>query len=167
VAMAHDIRDGNVLTFTTRYQQNLDAYKRMWESIPFDADGCKHAPVFNDEMPDYLSRLVGRTVTAAEWQGPQRWEGEETAGGKIVAAPPRPAEVSVQIDDYQDALQRLTKCLVRLLGHPTITSLVFADYKHNDDPYWLHTLGELEEHAKLMLEFAQQAPAALHIMRDR
>src|SRR5262245_51815270 len=135
--MAHNIRDGNVLTLTTRYQQNLDAYNRMWESIPFDADGIKHAPVCDDEMPDYLSRLVGRTVTAAEWQASQRWGWEQIAGGKIVAAPPRLAEVSVRIDDYQDALQRLTKCLVRLLGHPTITSLAFADYKYNENQYWL------------------------------
>src|SRR5262249_61273833 len=139
VAMAHDIRDGNVLTFTTRYQQNLDAYKRMWESIPFDADGCKHAPVFNDEMPDYLSRLVGRTVTAAEWQASQRWEWEQIAGGKIVAAPPRPAEESVQIDDYQDALRRLIKCLGPRLKHPTLTSLSFADYKPNQRPFLLPT----------------------------
>jgi hypothetical protein len=156
----------NVRALTTRHQQLLDAYKRMWESIPFDADGCKHAPVCNDEMPGYLSRLVGRTVTAAEWQAAQRWEWEQAVGGKIVAAPSRPAEVSVQVDDYQDALRRLTKCFVRLLGHPAISNLVFADYKFNEDQYWLHTLGELEEHAKLMLEFTQQAPAALRVMRD-
>ena len=157
----------NVRTLTTRHQQLLDAYKRMWESIPFDADGCKHAPVCNDEMPGYLGRLIGRTVTAAEWQAAQRWEWEQAVGGKIVAAPSRPAEVSVQVEDYQDALRRLTKCLVRLLGHPAISNLVFDDYKFNEDQYWLHTLGELEEHAKLMLEFVQQAPAALHVMRDR
>jgi len=40
-------------------------------SIPVDADGCKDAPVCDDEMPDYLSHLVGRTVTAAEWQAAQ------------------------------------------------------------------------------------------------
>jgi hypothetical protein len=89
----HD--DGNVRTFTTRYQQILDTYKQMWETIPADADGCKYAPACDDEMPGYLSRLVGRTVTAAEWQAAQRWEWEQIAGGKIVAAPPRPAEVSV------------------------------------------------------------------------
>ena len=161
----HD--DGNVRTLTTRYQQVLDAYKQMWETVPVDADGCKHAPVFDDEMPGYLSRLVGRTVTAAEWQAAQRWEWEQVAGGKIVAVPPRPAEVSVQIDDYQDALRRLTKRLVQLLGHRTIANLVFADYEFNEDQYWLHTLGELEEHAKLMLEFAQQAPAALYGVRER
>ncbi|HVI64209.1 MAG TPA: hypothetical protein VM910_16735 [Bradyrhizobium sp.] len=159
----HD--DSNVRTLTTRYQQILDAYKRMWESIPVDADGCKHAPVCDDEMPDYLSHLVGRTVTAAEWQAAQRWEWEQIAGGKIVAALPRPAEVSVQIDDYQDALQRLIKRLVQLLGHPTIANLVFADYEFNEDQYWLHTLGELEAAAKLMLEFAKQAPATLYVMR--
>src|SRR5262245_32815043 len=91
-------------------------------------------------MPDRLSRLVGRTVTVAEWQAAQRWEWEQAVGGKIIAAPSRPAEVSVQIDDYQDALRRLTKRLVRLLGHPAITTLVFADYKFNEDQYWLHTL---------------------------
>ena len=99
----------NVRTLTTRHQQLLDAYKRMWESIPFDADGCKHAPVCNDEMPGYLGRLIGRTVTAAEWQAAQRWEWEQAVGGKIVAAPSRPAEVSVQVEDYQDALRRLTQ----------------------------------------------------------
>jgi hypothetical protein len=167
VAMTHDLGDGNVRTFTTRYQQILDAYKRMWETVPFDADGCKHAPVFDDEMPGYLSRLVGRTVTAAEWQAAQRWEWEQFAGGKIAAAPSRPAEVSLQIDDYQDALRQLTKRLVQMLGYPAIANLVFADYKYNEDQYWLHTLGELEVHAKLLLDFAQQAPAALHVMRDR
>jgi len=151
------VTDGNVRTLTTRYQQVLDAYKRMWETIPFAADGCKHAPVCDDEMPDYLSRLVGRTVTAVEWQAAQRWEWERAVGGKIVAAPSRPPQVSVQIEDYQDALGRLTKCLVHLLGHPAISNLAFADYKYNEDQYWLHTLGELEEHAKLMLEFARYA----------
>ena len=159
--------DGNVRTLTTRWQQLLDAYKRMWETVPVDADGCKYAPVCDDEMPGYLGRLVGRTVTAAEWQAAQRWEWEQIAGGKIVAAPPHPAEVSVRIDDYQDALRRLTSCLVRLLGHPPITNLAFADYKYNEDPYWLHTLGELEARAKLMLEFAQHAPATLYVMRGR
>jgi hypothetical protein len=61
----------------------------------------------------------------------------------------------------------LTKRLVRLLGHRAIANLVFADYKYNEDPYWLHTLGELEEHTKLALEFAKQAPATLYVMRDR
>jgi len=62
----------NVRTLTTRHQQLLDAYKRMWESIPFDADGCKHAPVCNDEMPGYLGRLIGRTVTPCRGVGSGR-----------------------------------------------------------------------------------------------
>jgi hypothetical protein len=162
---SEDITMTNVLPITTRYQMILDAKQRVWDGIPYDADGVKRSPVFNDEMPGYLSRMLGRTITAAELQAAERWEWEQAAGGKIIPAQARVAEVSVQIDDYQDALQRLSRCLVRLLGHPAIATEIMHDDKYNDARYCLHTIGELEAQTELMLELSHQAPSALHVLR--
>jgi hypothetical protein len=162
---AGDITDGNVLPISARYEAIIDAQNRMWDSVPRDADGNKWAPVCDDEMPSYLGKILGWTITAAELQAAQRWQWEQIAGGKIIPAPARVAEVAVQIDDYQCALKRLTKCLVQLFDHPAIATVMTRNDKYNNDLYCLHTLGELETKTEQMLEFAHQAPAALHVMR--